>query len=175
MAKVSITKLQEIKYINPIVIEINNEKIEVSQYLSMAQKAEMTQEFLTCVLDDHGMSSSLREEIYFKLLLIKYYTNINLTNLMLTDNAFKTYDLIHLNHIDEKICGAIPVDEYELIKQLCYNGLHIVSEYRTSIAGMFMDMQASNAESVKDTQELLTDLNSVASSPLLQSILTDLG
>lgn len=175
MAKVSLQKLQTIKYINPITIKIGEEEVKVEQYISMNMKAEFTQEFLNDVLDSHGMSSSLREEVYFNLLLIKYYTNINLTDLMLGENAFKTYDILHLNDVFNTIKAAIPQNEYDLIYKLCYDGLHIVSQYRTSIAGMFMDMQTGNLESAKDAQEILSDLNSVADSPLLQSILTDLG
>lgn len=175
MAKISVNKLSTIKSKPTKTLNINGEEIIVVQYLPMTLKATFVSEFLEMVLDDHGMSSSMRETVYYPLLVIKHYTNINLTDLMLGDNAFKTYDLLLLNNIFDLVMQEIPQEELESLHQMAYRGLEIVSNYRTSIAGLFMDMQMNNADSVKDTQTILQDLNSVADSPLLKSILQDLG
>lgn len=174
MAKISLNKITPIKSLESKFIEINGEKIEVIQYLPTTEKAELLQNILTDVLDDQGISSGLREQIFIGLYIIKYYTNINLTDTMLTNGA-KTYDLLVLNKILPAVIEAIPSDEYNLMVDIIYDSLHIMQQYHTSLAGMFKDVTANQNTETKTVEELLNDLSSLGENSLLNDVLKKMG
>ena len=171
MAKVSLTKLLTTKAIPDKVVIINDETISVVQYLPTARKANMIQDIMNEVLDNNGMDSYIRHQIYFMLYLVQYYTNFNITEKMMAEPD-KTYDLLVLNHILEKIIAAIPETEYQAITDAVNTSIDIVSKFRTSIAGLFLDIQANNNESARSADEIMNQLNDVANNGLLQDVLT---
>ena len=174
MATVSFNKITPIKAIEDKTIELNGEKILIKQYLPVSRKAMLVSEVLADVLDEHGMSSSIREKIYTGIRLIQFYTNINITDTMI-NNAGKTYDALVLNGILPAIIENIPKDEYEYLAETISESLKIVSTYRTSIAGLFTDMQTSNQDSVKSSNELMAELQEISNDGLLKNILDKMG
>lgn len=174
MATVSFSKITPIKAIEDKIIDINGEKVSVKQYLPIAKKAEIVGLVLQDTLDEHGMNSNIREKIYTYIRLVQFYTNINITDTML-DNAGKTYDLLEVNHILEKVIEAIPQEEYEYLINAINTSIKIVSDYRTSVAGLFTDMQAGDEASVKSADELMSQLQEVSQNGLLKNILEKMG
>lgn len=174
MARIGFTKITPIKSLEDKTITINGEQVVIKQYLPIAEKALLVSDVLADVLDEHGMNSNLRETIYTALYIIKYYTNINLTEAMF-NTAGKTYDLLKLNHIIDQVIQNIPVEEYEEIAKAIRESLLIVSTYRTSLAGMFYDMQAGDQASVKSADELMNQLNEVSQNGFLREVLEKMG
>lgn len=174
MARVSFTKITPIKSLEDKTITINGEQVVVKQYLPIAEKALLVSDVLADTLDEHGMNSDLRETIYTALYIIKYYTNINLTETMF-NTAGKTYDLLKLNHVLDTVIDAIPEEEYIELSDTIRASIEIVSTYRTSLAGMFYDMQAGDQSSVKSADELMNQLNEVSQNGFLKQVMEKLG
>ena len=174
MAKISLTKLTPIKTIDNKVININGENVSIIQYLPITEKAKLVSDVLGDTLDEHGMNSNIRENVYTGIRLIQYYTNINITENML-NNSGKTYDLLMLNNIIDQVKENIPKEELDYIIDAIRQSINIVSEYRTSIAGLFTDMQAGNQDSVRSADELMNQLNEVSQNGLLRNILEKMG
>lgn len=174
MATVSFSKITPIKSIDDKIIEINGEKVSVKQYLPIAKKAEIVGLVLQDTLDEHGMNSNIREKIYTYIRLIQFYTNISITETML-NNAGKTYDLLKLNHVIDNVINAIPAEEYNYLIEAINTSIKIVSDYRTSVAGLFTDMQAGDEASVKSADELMNQLQEVSQNGLLKNILEKMG
>lgn len=174
MATVSFNKITPIKSIDDKIIEINGENVSVKQYLPISKKAEIVGLVLQDTLDEHGMNSNIRERIYTCIRLIQFYTNISITETMI-NNAGKTYDLLELNNIIEKVIETIPTKEYAYLVEAINTSIKIVSEYRTSVAGLFTDMQAGDEASVKSADELMNQLQEVSQNGLLKNILEKMG
>jgi len=174
MAKIGLTKLTPIKSIENKIIDINGEKVSIVQYLPITDKAQMVSDVLGDTLDEHGMNSNIRENIYTGIRLIQYYTNINITDTMIA-NAGKTYDTLVMNGIIKKVKENIPQDELDYVIDAIHASIKIVSDYRTSVAGLFNDMQSGNQETTKAADELMDQLQEVSQNGLLKDILKKMG
>jgi len=71
-------------------------------------------ELLSYTIDSTGAYNPMRLEIWFKVLLIRYYTNINITDKQL-ENISKVFDALELNHVYDSVIKAIPTREHELL------------------------------------------------------------
>ena len=102
MANIAFTKLglkknQEIK-----TIVINEQNIEVKQYLPMNDKLSLMGKVLTDSQDDNNFANPIKLEIFTNLYLIKFYTNITLTEKQWEDIP-KLYDLLESNRVFDLI------------------------------------------------------------------------
>ena len=99
MAKVSLTKITPVKKLDKVIIKINDEDIEVIQYLPVAEKAELSERVVNAAIDpENGILSTSRRDVYSVLEIVRTYTNINITDKMM-EEAPKTYDLLVLNDV----------------------------------------------------------------------------
>jgi len=115
----------------------------------MEEKSKLLLDVLNYVLDTNGLSSPLREEIYTTLFIIKYYTNINLTETMINNGA-KTYDLLVLNEITKKVYDLIPEDELNYIFDMTHDAIVDSMTYRMSMAGMIENASTAQGSELKD-------------------------
>lgn len=131
---VSFNKIITLKKKDPIIIQINNTDITVKQYLSIKDKADFVGYVSQNTFDEKGFYSPLRYQIYFTIGLIKFYTNINITDAMIK-NIEQTYDYIILNKIDQIIISAIDKEEIESVLNFIEEAIQATQEYIQSFAG----------------------------------------
>ena len=144
MANITLTKLglkknQEIK-----TIVLNEQNIEVKQYLPMNDKLDLIGKVLTDSQDDNNFANPIKLEIFTNLYLIKFYTNITFTEKQWEDIP-KLYDLLESNKVFDLIRESIPVDEINTIEEGIKKSADAVYTYRNSVMGV-LDVVSANYE-----------------------------
>ena len=112
MAKVSFTKLGLKKNEDVEIVEWNEQKIEVKQYLPIEDKLKLITAIIQNSIDDNGYYNPAKIYVYTIVEMINFYTNINFTEKQKTDIA-KTYDLIVSSGFSAKVFVAINPYEYK--------------------------------------------------------------
>lgn len=174
MAKVSLSKITPIKKMDIVTVEIGDQVVEVEQYLPIQDKADLVETVLNSTVDDTGFFNPLKMEVYFLLNLIKYYTNISLTEKMMED-AQKTYDLLELNGIFDKVIAAMPDDEYQTVFDACEEASQHVVEYLNSFVGMLRTVSADYSASQINVDKIMSTLNSPEEIGFLKEVLEKIG
>ncbi len=174
MAKVSLNKLTTVKNIEPKVININEEEIVIIQYLPMVDKITFVETILEEVFDSTGLSSPIRTEVYFYLTLIKFYTNISITDKMM-ENAAKTYDLLEMNNIIKTIVDEIPQEEFDSLFDYVNDTIQHLETYNTSMVGMVKAITQDYQATEIDIEKIMSGLSEVESNNTLQAVLKQLN
>lgn len=175
MAKVSLNKIAPIKKVDDITIDINGEKVIIKQYLPIDEKALFSERVLNNAMDPNtNFASEMRMTVYFALELIRVYTNINLTDKM-WEEATKTYDLLTLNHVIEKIVAAIPKDEYDELHYKVYEDRNHLETYLHSFVGLLRVAQTDYSSTAIDVDKITQELKDPESFQLLKDILEKVG
>lgn len=174
MAKVSLNKVTPIKNIDPKVINIGGEEIVITQYLPMADKITFVENVMAHCIDNNGLSSPIRTEVYFYLELIKAYTNISLTDKMI-ENSAKTYDMLEMNDIVNVVVENIPEAEFETIFNYVLETIEKAEQHNTSFAGVLKSMTSEYNGTQMDVEDLITELGKIESNGLLRDTLNQLS
>ena len=91
--------------------DFEGHKIEVKQYLPIADKIDLVQIALQRAEED-GIYNEALLDMYFNLNIIYLYTNISFTDKQKEDE-FKLYDLLQCNGLITQIIANMQVDEYK--------------------------------------------------------------
>ena len=79
MAKVSLTKVTPLKAGEIKEVNIQDEIVQVRQYLPVDEKIALTERVLTRAFDETNYYSIYRLTLYTEIEIIKTYTNFNFT------------------------------------------------------------------------------------------------
>ena len=108
MAKVSLTKLNKIKSLEPIDIKIGEETISVVQYLPLEKKLAIMQNIIEQAgNNEEGFYNIVKLTVFYTIEMLRAYTNISFTEKQLEEPQ-KLYDIIVLNNIWNEFKKAIP-------------------------------------------------------------------
>lgn len=173
MAKVSFNKLTALKNVAVKEIMINENAVEIKQYLPIQDKIDFITKLAQAVFDDAGFASPVRIKIYTDLYLIQYYTNINLTETMIV-NAAKTYDALVINKVIEQVRAAIPQDELKAFEDLTYSSIINVRDYNNSFAGVIRSSIADKEMSELDLSKIVEDLQNTENFSTVKEVVQNL-
>ena len=174
MAKISFSKLTPNKIVEPKTINIGEETVTILQYLSIDEKSKLIEQVLASVFDDSGFASPVRLDIYFILYLIKYYTNINITDKMI-ESANKTYDSIIINGIDKIIKENIPQEELNNLQSMVYQCVNHIENYNTSLVGMMKTITSDYSATKMNVEELMATLDQPEKIGFVKDVLDKIG
>lgn len=117
-------------------IEVLGEKVQVKQYLPMADKNSILE--MTIQTADGGtVVNTLALEAIFELYLVFKYSDIKFTDEEKED-LFGTYDKLEKNGVIEEVVKAIPEIEYNLLHNSLIEMVEEYKKYRNSAKG-FID------------------------------------
>ena len=114
MAKLAFSKLNKIKSIPDKIIPTENGDLVVKQYLPLENKIDLIETVLDFSGSDEGFFNVIKLEAYFRIEMIKAYTNITFTEKQLEDTQ-KLYDMIVINGIWAIVESNIPEEEKDYI------------------------------------------------------------
>ena len=174
MAKVSLNKITPIKKVDPITLQIGDSEIIVQQYLPIETKMAMMQDVLNAVIDDTGHINPVRMEVFFNVYLLKYYTNISITDTMLGDPS-KTYDLLIINDVLDAIIAQIPETEYADVFDFIVEASENVITYNNSVLGILRNVAADYKNTEIDIDKIGQALNDPNQLTLVKNILEKMG
>ena len=174
MAKVSLNKITPIKKVDPITLNIGDSEIIVQQYLPIETKMAMMQDVLNAVIDETGHINPVRMEVFFNVYLLKYYTNISITDTMLGDPS-KTYDLLIINDVLDAIIAQIPETEYADVFDFIVEASENVITYNNSVLGILRNVAADYKNTEIDIDKIGQALNDPNQLTLVKNILEKMG
>ena len=174
MAKVSFTKLglkkkEEIKNIT-----INDQVIEVKQYLPISDKINIITNVIENSADDNNFANPVKVEVFANLEIMYAYTNISFTDKQKEDPT-KLYDLLEENGIIAEVIAAIPENEYALLLGWIDETIEAFYTYRNSVMGIMEQISEDYSNLSLDATEILQKLADPQNLELLKSIVTKLG
>ena len=174
MAKVSFTKLGLKKNEEVGILHINEQDIEVKQYLPINEKLELISSVINSAADENNFSNPVKENVFLTLEILYHYTNINFTDKQKEDPT-KLYDLVVSSGLVNKVTDLIPEEELDEVINGLAQSVKAIYTYRNSVLGILesisQDYSALNLDAT-EIQQKLADPDNMA---LLKQILTKLG
>lgn len=175
MAKVAFTKLGLTKNSNIDVIEWNDQKIEVKQYLPMSEKLELVSTIINNSIDDNGYYNPMRVYVNTIIEVILAYTNISVTEKQKED-ILKLYDLFVSSGLSGKIIGeALNPYEYKQLQSWIHETIHSIYEYKNSVMGILDTISTDYSNLDLDATNIYNNLANKDNLGLVRDILTKLG
>ena len=174
MAKVSFTKLNKIKSLEPIDIKIGEETISVVQYLPLEKKLAIMQNIIEQAgNNEEGFYNIVKLTVFYTIEMLRVYTNISFTEKQLEDPQ-KLYDIIVLNNIWETVKDSIPEKERDYIWDNTCALAREITEYNHSALGI-LNLLSNDYDNLSlDTTDMANKLSNVDNLKMLREILTKL-
>lgn len=174
MAKVSLKAVTPIKKVDPQIIKIGEQEVEVIQYLPVNDKLALVERVLNLTIDDTGFLNPVRLEVYAILEIVKTYTNISITDKMM-ENAPNTYDLLMINEVLDRVIAAIPEDEYDAIFDAIEDCAEHTVKYLNSFVGMMKTVTNDYDATKLNVEEIMKTLDQPDKVGLVKDILDKIG
>lgn len=176
MAKVSFSKLGLTKNNNVNIIEFNGQKIEIKQYLSINDKANLASNVLNYTIGNGTTRfiNPLQVEVYTLLQTIEKYTNITFTDKQREDPA-KLYDLIVSSGLWELVFEQIDKNDYAAMISYVNKSVEAFYNYYNSIYGILDNINKQYETMNLDATEIQKKLDNPENLTLLKEVLEKLG
>ena len=174
MAKVAFSKLGLKKTEEIEVIEWNQQKIEVKQYLPIEDKLDMIANIINQSADYNGYYNPARIYIFTILEMIDYYTNISLTEKQKAD-VFKTFDLFVNSGLSAAIFDKINPYEYNQIKSWVHELINSIYVYKNSVVGIMDTIKDEFNLMDLDTEKLVERLGNKENIEFINELLNKMG
>lgn len=174
MAKVSFTKLGLKKNEEVGILHINEQDIEVKQYLPINEKLELISSVINSAADENNFSNPVKENVFLTLEILYHYTNINFTDKQKEDSA-KLYDLVVSSGLVDKVTDLIPKEELNKVVNGVAQSVEAIYAYRNSVLGILESISQDYSALNLDATEIQQKLADPANMALLKQVLTKLG
>ena len=175
MAKISLTKLNKIKSLEPIDIKIGEETISVVQYLPLEKKLAIMQNIIEQAgNNEEGFYNIVKLTVFYTIEMLRAYTNISFTEKQLEEPQ-KLYDIIVLNNIWNEVKKAIPQSELTDIWENTCALAREITDYNHSALGI-LNLVSNDYDNLNlDVKEMTEKLSDRTNLTLIKDLLTKLG
>lgn len=173
MAKLSFAKLGLKKKDEIKTITINDQEIEVKQYLPISEKLDIISKVISESYDENTFANPIRVRFFLALEILKQYTNITFTEKQLED-APKIYDLLVENKILDLIMSVIPEEETALIYNGTFEIIEEIYKFNHSALGILEALSKDYKDLEFDATSIQEKLSNGEGIELVKSILTNL-
>ena len=174
MAKVSFTKLGLKKNEDVGILHINEQDIEVKQYLPINEKLELISSVINSAADENNFSNPVKENVFLTLEILYHYTNINFTDKQKED-PIKLYDLVVSSGLVNKVTDLIPEEELDEVINGVAQSVKAIYTYRNSVLGILESISQDYSSLNLDATEIQQKLADPDNMALLKQVLTKLG
>ena len=174
MAKVSFTKLGLKKNEDVGILHINEQDIEVKQYLPINEKLELISSVINSAADENNFSNPVKENVFLTLEILYHYTNINFTDKQKEDPV-KLYDLVVSSGLVNKVTDLIPEEELDEVINGVAQSVKAIYAYQNSIMGILDTISTDYSNLNLDASEIQKKLADPDNMALLKQVLTKLG
>lgn len=172
MAKIPYSKLKLKTKLAIENIKINELNIMVKQYLPIQEKLKLISKVINLSHEeDYNYSNPIKIDIFTKIEIISFYTDISFTEKQLNDVA-KLYDELYSNGIIEKIINLIPESEINIIEQGIKKSIASIYEYQNSALGILDSVKTDYDNLSINIEELGEQIGNINNLELLKNIVT---
>ena len=174
MAKVAFTKLglkinQEVKNIT-----INEQTIEVKQYLPINDKLLLITDALNSSSGGDNYINWIKYDMFLDLGIVEKYTNISFTEKQKED-FLKLYDILNSNGVITAVETEIPHCEYVELREGARRIAQEIYDYKTSALGILETISTDYSNLNMEATEIQQKLADPENLELLKGIMTKLG
>lgn len=174
MAKIGFIKLS-LKRKNEVkTITINNNQIEIKQYLPVNEKLDLIARVINGAHDQNNFPNPIKIEVIGTLEMVMAYTNISFTEKQKEDIP-KLYDLLEENGVIKDIISQIPEDEYNFIIDGINKTVDAVYAYNNSVLGILESVSQDYSNLDFDIEKIQQAISNPENLELLKDVLTKLG
>lgn len=174
MVKIGFTKLS-LKRKNEVkTITINNNQIEIKQYLPVNEKLDLIARVINGAHDQNNFPNPIKIEVIGTLEMIMAYTNISFTEKQKEDIP-KLYDLLEENGVIKDIISQIPEDEYNFIIDGINKTVDAVYTYNNSVLGILEAVSKDYSNLDFDATQIQKKMADPENLKLVRDVLTKLG
>lgn len=175
MAKIAFSKLALKKQEEIKTIDINNNVIEVKQYLPVNDKLTLISKVVNLSHDsDNNFPNPIKVEIIGTLEIIYAYTNLSFTDKQKEDIG-KLYDLLDSNGVVTAIIEQIPEEEYSFVINGINETIEAVYKYQNSVLGILDSISQDYSNLELDASTIQNEIADPENLKLLKGIMTKLG
>ena len=175
MAKIAFSKLALKKQEEIKTIDINNNTIEIKQYLPVNDKLALISKVVNLSHDsDNNFPNPIKIEIIGTLEIIYAYTNLSFTDKQKEDIG-KLYDLLDSNGVVTAIIGQIPEEEYSFVINGINETIEAVYKYQNSVLGILDNISQDYSNLELDASTIQKEIADPENLKLLKGIMTKLG
>lgn len=175
MAKIGFTKLS-LKRKNEVkTITINNNQIEIKQYLPVNEKLDLIARVINGAHDQNNFPNPIKIEVIGTLEMIMAYTNISFTEKQKKEDIPKLYDLLEENGVIKDIISQIPEDEYNFIIDGINKTVDAVYTYNNSVLGILEAVSKDYSNLDFDATQIQKKMADPENLKLVRDVLTKLG
>ena len=175
MAKIAFTKLSLKKKDEVKTVNINNNVIEVKQYLPINDKLALISRVINLSHDSSSnFANPVQVEVIGTIEIIMAYTNLSFTEKQKEDYA-KLYDLLEENGITKDLISAIPEDEYAFLIDGINESIEAVYKYQNSVLGILDSVAQDYSNLEFDASKIQQELADPQNLELLKGIMSRLG
>ena len=174
MSKVPFTKLSLSKDTSIKILEWKDQKIEVKQYLPVAEKLDLISRILNLSGDDHVFYNPCKVEIFELIEIILTYTNINVTDKQ-SEDILKLYDLFISSGFADKVKEVIPDEELNYIDDSVQATIKEIYRYRDSAMGVMNQIVQDYKDVDLDARKITEQLSNNENLSLIKDVVTKLG
>ena len=174
MSKISFIKLGLTK--NTIVgnFTLNDQIVEVKQYLPIQEKMEIISSVLNNCQDENNFINEAKMSMFMHLEMAYRYTNINFTEKQ-KENPVKLFDLLAGNGFFDDLFAVLPQSEYKSIMFWLDKTAHNIYDYRNSIYGILDAMKTDYDNLNLDVEAIKEKIGNGENVEFLKDVLTKLG
>lgn len=174
MAKVAYSKLalkvnKEVK-----TITINDQDIEVKQYLPIDEKLALIGNVINQAADENNFSNPVKLDVFTNLEIIFAYTNLSFTEKQKED-LVKLYDVLESNDIFNQVIAAIPRVEYCGLVDAVQDCSDAIYTYRNSILGILETVSQDYKDVNFDAKQIQESLGNPENLAFLREVLSKMA
>ena len=174
MAKIGFTKLS-LKRKNEVkTITINNNQIEIKQYLPVNDKLDLIARVINGAHDQNNFPNPIKIEVIGTLEMMMAYTYVSFTEKQKEDIP-KLYDLLEENGVIKNIISQIPEDEYNFIIDGINKTVDAVYTYNNSVLGILEAVSKDYSNLDFDATQIQKKMADPENLKLVRDVLTKLG
>ena len=174
MAKPTYSKLKLTSAVSPKVITWGEQEIEVKQYISIQDKLTMVSEILNAAADDNKFYNYGKIKMFFDLKVIKYYTNLSITEKQMEDQI-KLYDSFIVSGFYKEVFAAIPEDEIGFVYHILMETVEQIYKYQNSAYGILDAFNTDYNNMDMDIQKLVSGIKDKEGVEFLNEVMNKLG
>ena len=174
MSKIPFTKLALVRNNDIKILEWKDQKIEIKQYLPVAEKLDLISRIINYSADDHVFYNPCKVQIFETIEIIFSYTNINITEKQQED-VLKLYDLFISSGFIDKIKEVIPEEEINYLDDSIWATIKEIYRYRDSFMGVMEQTQADYKNLDSTVGEIEDKISNADNLTLLKDVVTKLG
>lgn len=155
-------------------ISFNEQEFKVYQYLPIQDKLALASDISNLVLGETRFNNPGKVDVYFKLGVLDYYTDIDL-NEKQKENPTDTYDKLVYSGLYNAIISAIPANELDFTYNLVCDSVESLSKYAGSIYAIMEAMSKDYDNLDLDIKKLTDEISNKENIQYLDKVMDKMG